>query len=63
MGGMSGIEAAILISEALPECKVLLFSGNAATADLLHHALQKGHNFELLAKPVHPQVILDRLTA
>jgi CheY-like chemotaxis protein len=63
MGGMSGIEAAILISSALPECKILLFSGNASTADLLQHAQAKGYRFEMLAKPVHPQVILDHLTA
>ncbi|SRR6266702_2754319 len=63
MGGMSGIEAAIRISESVPECRVLLFSGNAATTDLLRDAQSEGYQFEMLAKPVHPQIILDHLKA
>ena len=63
MRGMNGIEAALRISVTLPRCKVILFSGNAATADLLHDAQAHGHSFETLAKPVHPQVLLDRLSA
>ena len=35
MTGMTGIEAAIQTRAKLPSCKVLLFSGQAATADLL----------------------------
>jgi CheY-like chemotaxis protein len=63
MTGMTGIEAAIHILEVVPTCRVILFSGQAATADLLERAEAKGHRFELLAKPVHPQVLLDHLTA
>ena len=63
MGAMSGIEAAILISASVPECRILLFSGNAATNDLLRHAQSEGFQFELLAKPVHPQIIVDHLNA
>ncbi len=61
MRGMNGIEAALRISVILPDCRIILFSGNAATADLLHDAKVHGHNFEILTKPVHPQVLLDRL--
>lgn len=61
MEGMNGIEAAIRISENSPGCRVLLFSGNAATVDLLRDAEAEGHHFEMLAKPVHPQIILDHL--
>ncbi len=61
MRGMNGIEAAILISGHRPECRVILFSGNASTTDLLKDAVAEGHCFELLSKPVHPRVILDRL--
>lgn len=61
MPGMSGIEAAIEIRQILPDCKVLLFSGQAATADLLERARTMGHEFEILAKPVHPQDLLARL--
>jgi hypothetical protein len=45
----------------LPGIKVLLFSGQAATADLLEKARANGHEFEILAKPVHPQDLLNKL--
>jgi CheY-like chemotaxis protein len=61
MNDMNGIEAAIQIRAALPGCKILLFSGQAATADLLEKARAQGHEFEILAKPVHPQDLLMRL--
>jgi CheY-like chemotaxis protein len=61
MPDMNGIEAAILIREFLPSCKILLFSGQAATADLLQNARAKGHEFEILAKPVHPADLLAKL--
>ena len=61
MPDMNGIEAAIRIREILPDCKILLFSGQAATADLLEKARLEGHEFEILAKPVHPQDLLAKL--
>jgi CheY-like chemotaxis protein len=61
MDDMNGIEAAIRIRELLPRCKILLFSGQAATADLLEKAREEGHEFEILAKPVHPQDLLAKL--
>lgn len=61
MNDMNGIDAAIQICAMLPKCKILLFSGQAATADLLEKARNQGHEFEILAKPVHPQDLLMRL--
>ena len=61
MTGMTGIEAAIQIRQKLPNCKILLFSGQAATADLLEKARAQGHEFEILAKPVHPTDLLAKL--
>ncbi len=61
MTGMTGIEAAIQIRAKLPQCKILLFSGQAATADLLEKARSQGHEFEILAKPVHPTDLLAKL--
>jgi CheY-like chemotaxis protein len=61
MPGMSGIEAAIITRSRLPKCKILLFSGQAATADLLEVARSEGHEFELLSKPVHPTDLLTKL--
>lgn len=62
MEGMTGIDAAIRISQLVPKCRIILFSGQAATADLLQRAEADGYNFEILAKPVHPRVLLERLT-
>jgi len=63
MADLNGIDAAIRIRELLPGIKVLLFSGQAATADLLEKARANGHEFEILAKPVHPQDLLNKLRA
>ena len=61
MSEMTGIEAAIITRAKLPKCKILLFSGQAATADLLEKAREQGHEFEILAKPVHPTDLLAKL--
>ncbi len=61
MPDMNGIEAAIQIRNILPACRILLFSGQAATADLLEKARAEGHEFDILAKPVHPQDLLAKL--
>jgi CheY-like chemotaxis protein len=63
MAGLNGIDAAIKIREILPAIKILLFSGQAATADLLEKARERGYEFEILAKPVHPQDLLAKLRA
>jgi CheY-like chemotaxis protein len=62
MEGMTGIDAAIRISQIVPNCRILLFSGQAATADLLQRAEADGHHFEILVKPIHPRLLLQRLT-
>lgn len=54
MPGMTGVELGIGIGRDFPACQVLLFSGQAATAEMLDDASAHGHSFELLAKPVHP---------
>jgi len=61
MADLNGIDAAIRIRALLPAIKILLFSGQAATADLLEKARKDGYEFDILAKPVHPQDLLARL--
>jgi CheY-like chemotaxis protein len=61
MGELNGIDAAIQVRQLLPNIKILLFSGQAATADLLEKARAQGYEFEILAKPVHPQDLLTKL--
>jgi CheY-like chemotaxis protein len=63
MNGMSGIDAAIAIQQVLPNCRILLISGNNTTSDLLAIASAKGHAFDILAKPVHPTVLLEQMRA
>jgi hypothetical protein len=40
---------------------VLLFSGQAATVNLLAKASADGHQFEVLTKPVHPADLLKKI--
>ncbi len=61
MPGMSGIDLAVQFRRDYPGCKILLFSGQAATADMLATAKLHGHDFEVLAKPVHPSDLLAKL--
>lgn len=61
MTGMSGIDTAIAVRSLRPTCKILLFSGQAATTDLLQRARMLGHHFEILTKPVHPLDLLAKL--
>jgi DNA-binding NtrC family response regulator len=56
--GPHGIAMAIQILSEMPETKILLVSGQAATADLMEAAHADGHEFRVLAKPVHPEVLL-----
>ena len=62
MRGFSGIDVAMQIAEVLPACRVILFSGQASTADLLDRAKAQGYRFEMLAKPIHPRDLLRMLT-
>jgi DNA-binding response OmpR family regulator len=61
MPGLSGIDLAIRLKELCPTCKVLLLSGQAETQDLLEVARSQGHDFTVLAKPIHPTELLARI--
>jgi DNA-binding response OmpR family regulator len=63
MPGMSGIDLAIAVSARKYGTKILLLSRNAATRDLLEDAKAKGHEFEIIAKPVPPQELINRVRA
>jgi DNA-binding response OmpR family regulator len=58
MPGISGIDLAIQMRAQYPTCKVLLFSGQAASLDLVDGARAEGHEFDLLLKPVPPTELL-----
>jgi DNA-binding response OmpR family regulator len=62
MPDMNGIELAIAVQEEVADCKILLFSGQAATVDLLTSAQMDGHNFAVIAKPIHPKELIAHIS-
>ena len=58
MPGTNGVELGIKIRRELPKCRVILFSGQTETSDLLGQARKRGHEFEIIAKPIKPQTLL-----
>jgi CheY-like chemotaxis protein len=61
MPEMNGIELSLQIKIRYPDCLVILFSGQATTADLLSDAQKHGHEFTVLPKPVPPEVLLQKI--
>ena len=61
MPHVDGVEAAITIQKFLPEARIVLFSGQAATVEILARARVRGYHFELLAKPLHPTQLIKHL--
>jgi CheY-like chemotaxis protein len=59
---MNGIDLAIATRQSLPTCKILLFSGQALTADLLSKARSAGQDFTILSKPLHPTQLLAHIS-
>lgn len=62
MPDMSGIDLAAAVLQIVPGCRVLLFSGQAATQDLLAEAREGGRDFSVIAKPIHPKELLARIS-
>ena len=60
---MNGIELAIVLIERFAGCHVLLFSGQPSVEGLMQKARSEGHQFEILAKPIHPTVMLDTISS
>jgi len=61
MPGMDGIQTAKAIRKLVPGCRIILFSGQAESTDLVSKARAEGHLFEVLAKPVNPDVLLSAI--
>jgi CheY-like chemotaxis protein len=61
MPHIDGVEAAIAIRQFSPETRIVLFSGQAATVEILARARERGHEFELLPKPLHPTQLIKHL--
>lgn len=63
MPRMSGVEACIRIRSFLPTCKFVLLTGHAVVHDLMRDARARGHEFDILFKPVHPLDLIEHLRA
>ena len=61
MPELDGVSMAMEICKSLPGVRVLLFSGQAETADLLKKAERNGFHFDLLQKPVPPAEIIRKV--
>jgi DNA-binding NtrC family response regulator len=63
--GMSGVQLAVTIKRAYPDCKILLYSGQVSTPELIRSPHWAPYDFALLSKPVRPRDLLalveDRL--
>jgi len=61
MPGLDGIETAKQLLKRCPTARILLLSGQASTAAMIQQAKAEGYDFHLLAKPLHPDDLLDTL--
>ena len=63
MPGTNGIEVCQEIHAKFPNCHIFLFSGQAATNELVREAHARGVTWELLAKPIEPEDLLAKLAS
>jgi DNA-binding NtrC family response regulator len=56
--GVSGVQLAVTIKRAYPDCKILLYSGQASTPELIRSPHWAPYDFTLLSKPVRPRDLL-----
>ncbi len=61
MPRMNGVDLAIAIRKMYPAARILLFSGQAGITEILRAAQHQGFEFELIAKPIHPLILIARL--
>lgn len=61
MPDINGLEAARLVRGLCPNVKVFLLSGQASALDLLSDPEQHEFDYQLLAKPIHPDVLLAKI--
>jgi CheY-like chemotaxis protein len=63
MPEMDGVSMAMEIYNTLPGIRVLLFSGQAGTVELLQGAEEKGFHFEILEKPIPPDELIRKVAS
>jgi DNA-binding response OmpR family regulator len=61
MPKMNGVQLAIAIRKAMPTTEIVLLSGQAGISEIVERGRKQGYAFELIAKPIHPEKLLQRL--
>ena len=59
--GIDGISVCSQITAKFPECRVFIFSGQMETDLPLEGGRVEGHNWEILTKPIVPEVLLAKI--
>ena len=62
MPKLNGVDTVAAIHEFCPKVRILLLSGQALTTDILEKARASGHEFEVLPKPIHPYLLLKKIS-
>lgn len=62
MPGMNGVDLAEAIQQTIPDCRIVMFSGQASTVDYLSLGRTFRTRVELLAKPIAPRELISALT-
>lgn len=58
---LDGIRTATELCKRMPDCKILLMSGDSESAPLLEAARKDGIRFEVLAKPIPPAELFTKV--
>jgi DNA-binding response OmpR family regulator len=61
MPGLDGLELAIRVTRAIPDCEVIITSSHASSFDLVERMRALGCDFAVLVRPVHPADLLDEV--
>lgn len=58
-----GIQTAVELCKRMPNCKILLMSGDSESAPVLEAAKKDGIHFDVLAKPIPPAELFSKLSS
>jgi CheY-like chemotaxis protein len=61
MPRMNGVQLAIAVRKNYPATRILLFSGQAGTSEIMLQGQKQGYEFELIGKPIHPLKLIEHL--
>lgn len=59
MAGLNGLDLAVEVTRASPDCEVILFAGHVINFSLSERIRRTGREFLVMVKPVHPADLLE----